>query len=406
MSISNHDDLDLNRQVQLAEELFASGAFTEAEALFGAVRARDPGHRIAAARLGQLALLADRLEPAITLLRHALRLSAGAPWLAALLAEAYVRRGELEEAVPLLQAAGRPAYATKLARMSGELAYAPGNDARSTALPWVAAEPLPLVRVHIHGQPMNLILDTGAGELVLDTAWARPLGLTTVSSERGGFAGGRSATVHHVWVEELQLGDVVLQRVPAQVCDLTAIFSPFFPGIPVHGVLGTALLYHFNAVIDHVRGELRLRLRGVAGPVPSRAASCTVPFWLAGDHYILVDAHANGGHPGLMFVDTGMTGAALAAPPATCHTLGTTMTTDRHHTGYGGGGEVRAYPFTLDELCLGDWCRHALSAMCLPSFPLERQFGFRIAGLLAHDFFRNCAIELDFDRMRLSLWAP
>ena len=39
----------------------------------------------------------------------------------------------------------------------------------------------------------------------------------------------------------------------------------------------------------------------------------------------------------------------------------------------------------------------------LAGFPLERELGFRIAGLLAHDFFRPYAVSLDFDRMRLCL---
>jgi hypothetical protein len=34
---------------------------------------------------------------------------------------------------------------------------------------------------------------------------------------------------------------------------------------------------------------------------------------------------------------------------------------------------------------------------------LERELGFRIGGLLAHDFFRPYALTLDFQRMQLCL---
>ena len=72
-------------------------------------------------------------------------------------------------------------------------------------------------------------------------------------------------------------------------------------------------------------------------------------------------------------------------------------------TGHGGGGAVHGRSATLSGLTLGETHRCNLHGMVLDAFPLEVQFGFRIGGLLAHDFFEDCALTMDFGTMRLSL---
>jgi hypothetical protein len=39
----------------------------------------------------------------------------------------------------------------------------------------------------------------------------------------------------------------------------------------------------------------------------------------------------------------------------------------------------------------------------LGEFPLELQFGFRIGGSIAHEFFHSCRLTLDSGRMQMSL---
>lgn len=41
--------------------------------------------------------------------------------------------------------------------------------------------------------------------------------------------------------------------------------------------------------------------------------------------------------------------------------------------------------------------------MLLPSFCLQRRFGFRIGGLLGDGFINAAVLTLDFDAMRLAL---
>ena len=95
--------------------------------------------------------------------------------------------------------------------------------------------------------------------------------------------------------------------------------------------------------------------------------------------------------------------AAFALPRSTVHAADLTFSAQHTRTGYGGGGEVRGVPAKLARLTLGETCRSNLQGMVLDAFPIELQFGFRIGGLLAQDFFTDCALTLDFGTMHLSL---
>ena len=61
-------------------------------------------------------------------------------------------------------------------------------------------------------------------------------------------------------------------------------------------------------------------------------------------------------------------------------------------------------PFTVSELFLGE-ARQQNVVGVAGAFPagLEYAFGFRIAGLVAHQFFRAYAVTFDFTGMRLYL---
>ncbi|MFY9821364.1 MAG: hypothetical protein WAM82_08280 [Thermoanaerobaculia bacterium] len=64
-------------------------------------------------------------------------------------------------------------------------------------------------------------------------------------------------------------------------------FAAAARGKQVDGILGTVLLYHFLATIDYPNGELVLHRRPPARPEPG-PKDIEVPFWLAGDHLMVV----------------------------------------------------------------------------------------------------------------------
>ena len=104
-----------------------------------------------------------------------------------------------------------------------------------------------------------------------------------------------------------------------------------------------------------------------------------------------------------MFIDTGATGAAVAVPQSTARRAGLAGPGGRVRAGYGGGGNVHALPLRVAAIEVASVIERDATGMLLDAFPLERKFGFRIGGLVGHDFFRRHVLTLDFKAMRLSL---
>jgi hypothetical protein len=64
-------------------------------------------------------------------------------------------------------------------------------------------------------------------------------------------------------------------------------------------------------------------------------------------------------------------------------------------------------PFVVNDLYLGEARQQNVSGLA-GAFPpvLEYAYGFRIAGLISHQFFRPYAVTFDFTGMRLFLSGP
>jgi hypothetical protein len=69
----------------------------------------------------------------------------------------------------------------------------------------------------------------------------------------------------------------------------------------------------------------------------------------------------------------------------------------------GAGGKFQSIPFTLKELSLGEARQQNVRGWFEGPFPWEHTFGFRLAGMIGHAFFKPYAVTFDFDGMRIIL---
>jgi len=171
-------------------------------------------------------------------------------------------------------------------------------------------------------------------------------------------------------------------------------------GLPVHGVLGIGVLSQFCSTIDYANGVLKLEPTVAATPgAPGE------PMLLAGDHFVLARGQV-GDVQGLLFVDTGLAGAAYAGPTSVLKELGVKLGAGAIE-GVGGGGKVSVTPFVLDRLALGKLVRSDVVGIA-GAFPesLEYAHGCRIVGIVSHAFFSRGTLRLDFTNMRLGLAGP
>jgi predicted aspartyl protease len=215
-------------------------------------------------------------------------------------------------------------------------------------VPFVVTDPLPLVRVSVNNHPALFVIDTGAGNTVLDPAFAAEAGVTL--------------TAAHGTADTFAIGDVTLHAVAIDAKATRGL--PLFADRRADGIIGTRTLAHFLATIDYAHGALFLRPRSVQGSkdFERRTGASAVPMILAGDHALFVRGRINAGPEGWLALDTGRA-PADAAVPATL-TVG-----------------VRK-----------------VDAVRIPD-PAGTQ-PFPVQGAVPQAYFRKLALTLDFDAMK------
>ena len=180
-------------------------------------------------------------------------------------------------------------------------------------------------------------------------------------------------------------------------------------GKPIRGVIGTVFLYHFIFTFDYPNGKLILQrkteenMKKMKRQIQSKD-NIVVPFWMAGDHFIVARATVNKSEPILFFVDTGMAGGGFTGSARTVKEAGIQLP-EESFEGVGGGGKVMIKPAVVDELALGDAREKNVMGLfgAFDNTGLEYKFGFRIGGIISHGFFRPYKLTFDFTTMNLIL---
>jgi len=376
-------------EVPTADSLFQTGKFAEAEKAYSAANPKDSRAEL---RLGQIALYSNRFEDAEKHLRKALALEpdeATAKTANSLLAESFYRRDNYPEAAKWFRAAGNDAKATALDNFKADKPYQVEANAETTSLKFVVADPLPVVQVKVNGgDSVYFLIDTGGPEVVLATDFASKLGLESIKGGQGTLAQGKKATIEYSRIASLTLGDFLIRNLPANLLPL-----PEISGYKISGILGTELLYHFLPTLDYPAGRLILRKKSKKLD-RQFTRGIVIPFWLAGDHYMVAWGRVNQA-PELLLVDTGFAGGGFLCPQSTLKQAGIAVQPQE--------GQPLS-PFVVDDLVLADAHQqkiHGLTGVFPPS--LENQFGFRIGGLISHEFFKPYVVTFDFERMRIIL---
>jgi tetratricopeptide (TPR) repeat protein len=335
-------------QLRSADSLFREGLFSEAGKIYSKVLEKDPENFQSILRLGHIALLSNYLDDAQKWLTQAAELKPKELAQKSLLAEAFYRHDNFQRAVPLLRGLGREAIAKKLESFKDVAPYHIQEKANSTCLKFVMTDPLPVVQVRVNdSKPVNFFIDTGGAEVIVDTNLAQEVGAAQFGSETGTFAGGKQAGFQHGRIDFLTAGGFTVKNVPVHIMDVRR-FSPIFGGTPVDGIIGTVFLYHFIATLDYPEGQLILRLKTDQNlkqieQEAKRRASTVVPFWMAGDHYMVAWGTVNKSQPMLFFVDTGLAGGGFMCPESTLLKAVSTCTKTNRRKDLVEGGKLKSF---------------------------------------------------------------
>ena len=175
----------------------------------------------------------------------------------------------------------------------------------------------------------------------------------------------------------------------------------------IDGCIGTNLLYHFLATLDFPHEELVLRRKTAKSLEQFAAASSgnsvAVPFWIASDHFMVGWGRVETMPPALLFVDTGLAGAGVKLAEPVIKQAGIKLEEDKASEGAGAGGKLKIVPYTVRQLSFGGIQEDNVSGLYDGPFPWENTFGFHLAGMVGHDFFKPYAVTFDFETMQIFL---
>jgi hypothetical protein len=405
-------------EIDTAGRLFQSGKFAEAGKLYSRMAKQNPNDYSATLQLGRIALLSNRLGDAEKWLERAIILRPGDADAKVMLAEVFYRRDDFQKAAAALNGVEVSSnkliisqYPTlnvaKLESFKGQTPYEVQGNGTSTRLKFLKTDPLPVVNVRINGgDEVTFFIDTGGSEVALDTEFARELGVPQFGAVQGTFSGGQHAEVQQGRIATLTIGDWTIKNLPAVMLPLRQLSKDL--GVKrIDGCLGTTLFYHFLATMDYPQGELVLR-RKTAKSLEQFVANSSgkrvvVPFWMASDHFMVGWGRVETLPPALLFVDTGLQGAGVKLAESVIKEAGIKLEENKASEGAGGGGTLKIVPYTVRQLSFGGIREANVPGLYDGPFPWEYTFGFHLAGMVGHDFFKPYAVTFDFKNMKIIL---
>jgi Aspartyl protease/Tetratricopeptide repeat len=404
-------------EMDSADRLFQSGKFAEAGKLYSKIVAENPKDHSAILQLGRIALLSNRLDEAQKWFEKALALQPDDTDAKVMLAQAFYRRDDFQKAAAALKGVDvssnkliieqYPALnVAMLESFKGQTPYELQGNGESMRVKFVKTDPLPIVNVRVSGgREVTFFIDTGGSVVALDTDFAKELGVPQFGAVQGTFSGGQHQEVQIGRIESLALGDWTIKNLPAAMLPLRQLSEGF--GVKqIDGIIGTTLFYHFLTTMDYPRGELVLRrktAKNLEEFKKSPGKRVTVPIWMAADHFMVGWGRVETLPPSLLFVDTGLMGAGVKLAESVIKEAGITLEEDKASVGAGGRGTLKIVPYTVHHLSFGDIKEENVQGLYDGPFPWENSFGFHLAGMVGHEFFKPYAVTFDFQNMQIFL---
>jgi Aspartyl protease/Tetratricopeptide repeat len=399
-----------------ADQLFQAGKFAEAKEQYAQIAADQPSDYHAIFSLGRIALLSNKLDDAAKWLTGATTLKPDETDPRVMLAEVYYQRDDFQQAVAALDGidvsnnqliiSQYPGLNVALLQsFAGQTPYELDGSGGKTIVKFLQTDPLPLVSVQINGGPdVTFFIDTGGSVVTLDADFAKELGVPQLGTVGGTFAGGQTAEVGLGRIDSIKLGQWTVNNVPVGILPLRQI--DLGGGYRIDGIIGTTLLYHFLATMDYPNGQLVLRRKSMLSQrrfAEASSGSVAVPFWIAGDHFMVGWGQVEDLPPSLLFVDSGLVGAGTKLAESVIKAAGIVLEQDKAETGAGGGGTLTIVPYVVKRVSLGNVQEENVQGVFDGPFPWENSFGFFLAGMVGHEFLRPYAVTFNFEKMEILL---
>ncbi len=392
-----------------ADAFWAYGLFDEAEAIYRDILAVHPASRGARHGLARSLAARNRLDEALLEARAAIGSGAERGEFYHTLGSIYRRLHRYPEAgdaleqyverLPAVRRNRRTEWARSellLLRSFGdrvpfEITTDPGGV---HTVPFRLEQDKVVVRGRVNGgDVIDLVVDTGAEQMVLSQQTAERMGVpavTTTISAGVGEVGVRGLEIGRV--DALAIGSLEVRNLPA------IIKNPPLADLPVRRVRDSIspVALGLSATLDYGTGRLLLARR-----LPETPADVELPMRI--NRLALVRGIVNEEHPRSFVVDTG--GEVVSLSIGTVGSIG--LAPPRHiplQVFGTSGWDKEAFLLPGVRLAFGDRIRYDnLAVVVLNLHRPSALLGFHIGGIVGHRFLRDYRVTLDLDRALLRL---
>ena len=389
-----------------ADGFWASGLFEEAEEVYRDIVAEHPGSPRGRHGLGRSLAARNDLEAALV---EILAVSGSAPEFQHTLGTIYRRLRRYEESaqsferyleqLPTVRQTDKAEWARSEVRFlrsfAGDmpLELEAGVEDQVHTIPFRLINEKVIVRGNVNGRgPIDLVVDTGAEQMVLSKPTAQDLGvrpITNTLSAGVGEVGFRGLELGKV--DELEVGTLKVRNLP------TIIKNPPLTGLPSRRVPDSIspLALGLSAVIDYRNHHLI-----IARHLPDEPADIELPMRV--HRLAMVRGVINQEHPKSFVVDTG--GEVISISLSTANVLG--MVPARHiplRVFGTSGWDEEAFLLPGVHLAFNQIQYENFSVVVLNLHRPSALLGFNIGGIVGHKFLSNYRVALDMERSLLRL---
>lgn len=405
------DDLgptDTASRVLYADALWASGLFSEAEAIYRDVLAVEPGH--AGARHGVARSLAARGRPEQGLTEaHAAIAGEDRAEFYHTLGSIHRRLGQYPAAAAALDEYVERLPPTRRTQKSqwvrSEVRFLRSFGDRTPfeidadqadqvhVIPFRIVRDKVVVRGRINGSnEINLVVDTGAEQMVLSKETAQRRGVRPITSTLSagvGDVGLRGLEMGRA--DSLEIGTLMVRNVPA------IIKNPPLTGMPDTRVENSIspLAFGMSTAIDYQNHQLT-----VAYQLPDAPADIVLP--LRFHRLALVRGVVNRDHPKSFIVDTG--GEVISISLSTANTLDVVPARHIPLQVFGTSGwDPDAFLLPGVHLAFDRIQYDNLSVVVLNLHRPSALLGFHIGGIIGHEFLGKYRVAFDLQSSTLRL---
>jgi len=276
---------------------------------------------------------------------------------------------------------------------------------KPTSTPFKLLDNLVVVETTISGRPHSAVLDSGAGGLVMDKAFAQEAGLTEgqdVIDAAG--AGTQAQELRPTIVPDLRVGPLRFERLPAYAGDLTQLSAS--AGFAVNFLIGAPAFKYGAVTVDYARRRVTFGPSGSAG-----RCAAPIPLTISNDAPVVeaeIRPTADARPVRLrLLVDLGTRHHALAiGGPFVRSEAGLVLAKSgvQQKVGHGVGGSVQGTVVQVEELRLGGMRIQGLKAALTGEIPAFE--AAKIDGTLGVPLWESGVITFDYPAKTMCITTP